>query len=316
MKKTIRCAFADFWAGFEPTEVPFLADHYNVVTDTQHPDYLFYSCFGREHYKYKDCVKIFWSGENAVPDFNDCDYAMSTSGIIYGDCAIRSYAFYDYSPLEALSEKEMLNRKFCNFIYSNNSNSDPFRVRFFNELSKYKKVDSAGPLLNNMGFILPKGREAKMQFQKQYKFSLAIENSRVPGYTTEKILQPFLAHSLPVYWGNPHISSDYNPNSFVDIMSFSSVEEAIEEIIRLDNDDDAYLEKATAPFWPYGDSYDDFLNHEKQRLVGFYHSIFSQPLEQAYRRARYGWNKNNQEKQLPEKIICKIKRRARNLLSK
>lgn len=286
---TIRCAFVDLWEPFNPASIPYLFENYNVVIDYRNPDYVFYSCYGNDHYKYNSCIKIFWCGENIEPNFNECDYAISFSEIEYHDRSFRDYCNFEQNkPLPALSPDELLDRKFCNFIYSNNSCSDPYRIRILQELSKYKKIDCAGSLFNNMGYCVPPTRQAKIEFQAQYKFSLAIENSSALGYTTEKIYHPFLAHSLPIYWGNPHICSDYNPGSFINLMNYSCMEEAIEGIIRLDNDDDAYLKKVTAPFYLHGNSFEEFRRAEKERLLAFYVSIFTRPIAEARRRTMYG----------------------------
>ena len=290
--RAIRCNFVDLWEN--PLEIGWikpLLSEYDLVIDENNPDYLFYSCFGNKHLQYNNCIKIFFSGENILPDFNLCDYALSLSTIDYADRTfrVRIPNFYTHKHDMRLDTDALLHRRFCNFVYRN-SNADPLRVRFFEELSKYKKVDSASTLMNNMGgpVCLPADHDL-MDFQQQYKFTLAIENSTFPGYITEKILHPFLAGSLPVYWGAPNISSDYNPNSFVNIMDYSSLEEAIEEVIRLDNDDAAYLEKINAPFWKYGDSFESFQQNETERLLAFYRHIFEQPREKAYRRTNNGW---------------------------
>lgn len=307
---TIRCAFVDLWEPFDPTSIPYLFENYHVVIDFDNPDYVFYSCFGHDHYKYNSCIKIFWCGENIEPNFNDCDYAISYSEIEYKGRSFRDYCnFQQEKPLPPLSPEELLNRKFCNFIYSNNSSSDPYRTLILQELSKYKKVDCGGPLFNNIGYCVPPTRQAKIDFQAQYKFSLAIENSSASGYTTEKIYHPFLAHSLPAYWGNPHIDSDYNPRAFINLMNYSCMEEAIEEIIRLDNDNEAYLEKVTAPFYLHGDSFEEFRRKEKERLLKFYASIFTIPLTEARRRTMYGrvklYNRAQEELQHPFKLLVK-----------
>ncbi len=289
MKKNICCYFTDFWDGFDyKFHFGFLLSEYEFVIDKKNPDYLFYSCFGMNHLNYDRCVKIFWSGENVQPDLNLCDYAISLSDIQCGDRIYHQYLtliwkdkkLYDMD----LTAGQLLDRKFCNFVYSNNCMADPIREQLFNLLSKYKRVDAGGSFLNNIG-----GRVTdKHSFLKEYKFTLAIENSSLPGYSTEKIYDPFLARSLPIYWGHPNISSNYHSNSFVNLKDYCSVEEAIEEIIRLDNDDDAYLEKMATPFWPYGDSFEEFRNAEKERLRTFYRHIFEQPLEKAGRRTKYG----------------------------
>ena len=289
MKKKIRCCFTDFWPGFDfEYTFHYILSEYDLIFDEERPDYLFYSCFGTNHLKYDNCIKIFWSGENLIPDLNLCDYAVSLSNIQSGDRAskfnLNIIQGYKNPFILDLNTDQLLNRKFCNFIYSNNRFSDPMREHFFNALSKYKRVDAGGGFLNNMG-----GRVGnKLSFLKEYKFTIAIENSSLPGYSTEKILDPFLAQSLPIYWGDPNISSDYNPNSFVNLMDYNSQEEAIEEIIRLDNDDAAYLEKVIAPFWPYGSSIEEFQESELERLRAFFRNIFEQPLEKARRRTGYG----------------------------
>jgi hypothetical protein len=57
--------------------------------------------------------------------------------------------------------------------------------------------------------------ERKRSFLRQYKFTVAIENYSQRGYNTEKITDPLLAGSVPIYWGNPEISRHINPDCFI-----------------------------------------------------------------------------------------------------
>ena len=128
------------------------------------------------------------------------------------------------------------------FVVSNDE-GDPMRIEFFHRLSKYKPVASGGKLFNNVG-----GRVLdKNAFVAQYKFNIAFENSCVPGYTTEKILEPLAVHSVPIYYGNPAIAADFNPSCMVHVANRGDVERAGEEIIALDRDDAACLRKLSAP---------------------------------------------------------------------
>jgi hypothetical protein len=56
-------------------------------------------------------------------------------------------------------------------------------------------------------------------FIKDYKFTIAFENSAVPGYTSEKLLEPILVKSIPVYFGNPLVYLDFEPGSFIKVDS-------------------------------------------------------------------------------------------------
>ena len=313
MKKKIRCYFIDFWLGFDYRyHLNFLLSEYDIIIDKENPDYLFYSCFGYEHLRYNRCIKIFYCGENLIPDLNLCDYAVSLSEIQCGDRTFTNRLFgcqNNYSP--DLNMEELLNRKFCNFVYSNNRNADPFREKIFNALSKYKRVDAGGTFLNNMGEKV----KDKYLFLKEYKFTLAIENSTQPGYVTEKIFDPFKAQSLPIYWGS--ISSNIRSNSFVNLMDFSTIEEMVEEIIRLDNDDAAYLKKITTPFWPYGNSFMDYYNGEREKQLVFFRNIFDQSLCEAYRRTEYGYVQNMIKELIIEKKIWScLKKFAKKIIHK
>ncbi|MCD7923293.1 MAG: glycosyltransferase family 10 [Bacteroides sp.] len=81
----------------------------------------------------------------------------------------------------------------------------------------------------------------KLDFISKYKFNIAFENSSVLGYTTEKLMEPFIVDTVPIYWGNPEAYKDFNEKAFINVNVFSSLEEAAEFVVKVDSDDDAYL---------------------------------------------------------------------------
>lgn len=48
-----------------------------------------------------------------------------------------------------------------------------------------------------------------------FRYSVVIENSRSPGYFTEKIVDSLLAWSVPVYWGDPEIERVFLPEGMI-----------------------------------------------------------------------------------------------------
>jgi hypothetical protein len=203
-----------------------------------------------EHKKYR-CKKIFYSGEPIGPNYTECDYSMSFDWI-NSDRHFRLplYSIWEdsYYRLENKKIDENLwDRKFCNFVVSNPLCS--VRNDFFLKLNRYKKVDSGGRYLNNIG---NNGIEDKLKFQSQYKFSLTFENTEYLGYTSEKITNSMIANSIPIYWGNPLIEMDFNKKSFINYYDFKNENELIEYIIHLDNNREEYLNKIREP-WLIGD---------------------------------------------------------------
>lgn len=292
----IKIKFCDFWPGFDANNMflKFLEKHFDISIDNN-PDYLLYSVYGNDHLKYNNCIKILFTGENLVPDFNLCDYALGFHYLDFGDRYLRFplYVYYQwcYADLLAIrsstikninqADEDLVKRKFCNFVYSNNVNSDPLRNKFFEELSKYRKVDSGGRHLNNIG----KPVVDKLDFIKDYKFTIAFENSSVPGYTTEKLLEPMIMKSMPVYYGNPLVHIDFNVNSLIQIKNINDFEHAIEEIIFLDGNDDIYLEKLNQPKYKIENNLEEW----EKRLLAFLKGIFSQSVSLSRRRPEYGF---------------------------
>lgn len=266
MKKSdLKVHFVDFWPVFSPEDnlfIHLLKKKYNVIPDGRNPDILFYSVFGCEHNFY-DTKRIQFIGENVRPNFKECDYAFSFD---YIDSPrhyrLPLYALYMHeNDISHVFQKpdieKILNEKkhFCNFIYSNPGQKK--RNDFFKKLSKYKKVDSGGRLYRNIDRPILN----KLEFIKDYKFTIAFENSSYPGYTTEKIFEPMLVNSIPIYWGNPLIHRDFNPAGFLNYFDYNSDDELIEKIIQVDSDDSLYAQILEQPSF-HGNEENEFVKHE------------------------------------------------------
>ncbi|KAJ8614054.1 hypothetical protein CTAYLR_005848 [Chrysophaeum taylorii] len=90
----------------------------------------------------------------------------------------------------------------------------------------------------------PRWHQDAVDLYGPYKFVVAFENSRVPGYVTEKLLLALLAGAVPVYWGDDptHI---FNPDAFISCSS--TLDDCAAEVLRLDNDHEAFEKLRSAP---------------------------------------------------------------------
>lgn len=148
---------------------------------------------------------------------------------------------------EEISQKQ----RFCAFVVTNPCN--PVRNSAFHWLSQYKKVDSAGRLFNNVGDEIfaglggGGGELKKHEFLKKYKFCLAYENASSQGYTTEKLLHAKIAGCIPIYWGDPKVERDFDTKGFIDARKFTTPEELIEAVRKVDSDPSEYLKMFATP---------------------------------------------------------------------
>ncbi|MDD4251159.1 MAG: glycosyltransferase family 10 [Candidatus ainarchaeum sp.] len=230
--------------------------------------------------------KVFHTGENIRIDMHKCDFAF---GFDYEEeindknyLRLPLYVYFGagknlIKPKNYDSNKILKSKtRFCNYVYSKDAKE---RVKFFDDLGKYKKVDAPGKSLNNCEPIAPSKltnlskiiqkaeglsgkyvissllsrhldnwREAIINYQKDYKFSIAFENSSYPGYTTEKIYHPMLANSIPIYFGNPEISRDFNTKSFVNYHDYNDFKKVFDVVIDLDSNEKKYLKMLNEPW--------------------------------------------------------------------
>jgi hypothetical protein len=251
--QTIVLAFTDYWTGFNPQDNFFtkaLSTKYNVVVvdPSENPDILIYSFFGYESLKY-NCIKVYFTGENDVPNFNLCDYAISFNRLSFNDRHLRLPLYATHSSFDSLrynkttASKNPCERDFCSMVVSNANNRDGILFKFHKQLSQYKTIASGGRYANNVGGPIVN----KLDFISRYKFNLAFENSSVDGYSTEKIVEPLACGTIPIYWGDALISKEINPDSFINIHDFNSLDRAIDYIKQVDSNDDLYLKHLNAP---------------------------------------------------------------------
>ena len=254
MKRRIKLNFADWWNAWDNRNnyfVKLLSTKYDVELSDD-PDYVFYSVWGFDHLKYK-CTRIFYTGECAKPDFDYCDYAFTFDYIddprhyrlpLYG-MYLDPYELErgDYDVERIADEKT----RFCSFVVS--SQRGPERFDLFQKLSKYKKVDSGGKYMNNIGGPISPDYDKKLEFIRSYKFVIAYENTLSPGYTTEKILDAMRVNSVGLYWGNPLVHRDFNTRSFLNRHEYASDDDFIGRIAELDNDRNKYIEYLSEPYY-------------------------------------------------------------------
>ncbi|MDL2322746.1 glycosyltransferase family 10 [Bacteroidales bacterium OttesenSCG-928-A17] len=256
--RIINIKYTDFWRKFDAENFIFtrlLSKHYDVRIakyKSDPVDLLIYSCFGNEHLKYNSSLKLFFTGENILPNFNDCDYAIGFSYMNFDERYLRYPLFLLY-PIKEVgktyyeriieedfyqkTDNRLNDRNFCSLVVSNRSGRDPIFFEIEEKLSQYKEIAYGGKYKNNTG-----GRiKDKLSFIANYKFNIASENSAVEGYTTEKIIEPLFARTIPIYWGNPLINKDFDPRTFINMNDFESIDQGIEYIKKVDNDPELYL---------------------------------------------------------------------------
>jgi hypothetical protein len=102
-------------------------------------------------------------------------------------------------------------------------------------LNKYKKVDMGGSYNNNVGKVID-----KVKFLTDYKFSIAMENSEGDGYMSEKIIQSFMAGTIPIYYGDYMIDEFINPKSYILIRGEKDMKQKIEYIKKINEDENLY----------------------------------------------------------------------------
>ena len=282
----LRLGFTGFWPGFDPRNNFFtrLLSRRYAVDVSPRPDFLIHSCIGRGRHDHRrhDCVRIFYTAENIAPDWHSTDWAFTFE---YTDhprhFRLPHWPFYvdplqlvkppDYDPAAVLARKT----RFCAFMVSNPLGR--VRNEFFRRLSRYKPVDSGGRVFNTLGRRVTD----KRAFLADYKFTIAFENESHPGYTTEKVVEPMLAGSIPIYWGDPLVGRDFDTRSFLSAHDSPSLDDLVDRVVAVDRDPALHLALLQQP-WYRGNTVPRCV--DPAAIVAQFAKIFSTPIVPVARR--------------------------------
>ena len=212
----------------------------NIEVVDSDGDICLYSCFGSSHRTFPGC-KVFVTGENRRHDFRDADFCIGFDHV-HDNRYLRYPLWAWYGRTEDLRRPYGENitqekTEFCAFVVSNPSN--PIRNRIFKELSRHRYVHSAGQVFNNDPSLrsTSAGQSGPaVEYMRRFQFTIAAENSAFPGYTTEKLLQAFVAGSIPIYWGDPLVDYDFNPRAFINFADYGSVGGLVQVVLELAED--------------------------------------------------------------------------------
>lgn len=267
--KTIKVSFKNFWYDFNTQDNIFtyiLKHKYNVIIDNVNSEYNF---TGNKDIIDNNKVNIFYSGEPSY-DKGRCDWGLVNYHLYdkqnYLRFPLYLYYIYDFMKkgdingfeyfynsrffnIDSLKEKT----KFCTFIASGPQNGvGQYRDIFVQKLMKYKQIDCPGTRFNNMNRLPGDSSNGllasvyKRKFIKDYKFVIGFENTSTKdgyeGYTTEKLIEPMITNSIPIYWGNKLIHNEFNTKSFINFWDYKNEDDVINKIIELDNNNEMYID--------------------------------------------------------------------------
>jgi hypothetical protein len=141
------------------------------------------------------------------------------------------------------------------------SNCVAFREWTFAALSRIGPVEYAG-LCEGMNGTVNANRapssnsngdwSGNHKLFHSYRFALVMENSSIDGYITEKILNAFLAGSIPIYCGSEEVFDIFNEKAFIYI-DYNDVMPGLNRIAYLESNRTAYDEMFLHPILAHGE---------------------------------------------------------------
>lgn len=90
---------------------------------------------------------------------------------------------------------------------------------------------------------------------------------------------------MPIYWGNPDIASEFNPDSFINCHDYNDFNQVVSRVAQIDSDDELYLQIVNKPCFSEGRIPYNLSEHA---ILSFFRGIFEQNPEKARRRPLYG----------------------------
>ncbi len=259
-KPALSVSFHNFWRRFDAKNsffVKALAERFSVSVERVGRDVQIGSVFGDDQLpNVRDGrpLRVWWTGEAKEPQDNlyDLHFGFRRTPLL-GRRWHRFPLWINYldwwnpqSPYHVdrlLVPRVATDRpRFCNFIYGH---ATSIRTEFFLRLNEARHVDSRGRVLANGPRAI--GLEGKMRVLEQSQFTIAFENQVAPGYVTEKLVEPLLAGSIPIYWGAAEARSDFNPGAFIFADDHGGIDDLVRHVLRVADSAEARTALMSAP---------------------------------------------------------------------
>lgn len=219
----------------------FVLDDYGPVDDVVAvcpPENMFFSmgeaeqikiynrCFVQQFHNLITCQKMDYGVPNVIMDY----FAVWFVGLKFDAHGIEEGYDFNYDELSSMAPVKKT--KLISVISSNKTMCEGHRQRlaFVEKLKAHfgDKIDVFGRGIRDF--------TDKWDVLAPYKYHIAIENQRQDYYVTEKIMDPYLAFSYPIYYGAPNVARQFLQASFmpIDIKDANRSITRIEELIAKD----------------------------------------------------------------------------------
>lgn len=290
-----------------------LSYNFNLIFDDVSPDIVFTgNDLNPNLLKYNNSKIIYYTGEPFLSWSGSINRNIIDKALTFFDFddsffdRVPLILFYNYEYykngyideyefiLKPKNKIDYIPQKFCSFVSRNSGYPSCPRKYFYEELSKYKSVNSHGSLFNNSP-VIPMGDTSKYENSlnkvkciSDYKFNICFENSNgcvkspndtsyadISGYdsglTSEKIYEALVSNTIPIYWGNKDIHRDLNTKRFINFYDYENFDSVIEKVIQIDNNDNLFLELVNQDFIVDKDS----SIFKKEYIIEIMHKICS-----------------------------------------
>ena len=287
-----------FWPGFvdemnEPLNIKWfiklLNDIYNeeiiYTNNLDEAEILFNSVFSRDHkddyyLNYKEWKASFlFTGESCHSFHNREEYNNNVKYLSSYTCILGynptndnfiEFPFYllymkmhdniSYEPTKCINNNDV------SVVISQ---SKPQRcLHFLDKLEKKMNILYGGTYKNNIGGRIEGIWDSVnlINFYKNTKFVITMENTIIEHYITEKLINGFRAGIVPIYWGSPHISKHFNPKRFIVIEddSESAMDAVIDRMINMS--DEEYFKMVNEPIFNEGMNIDIIYNNAVENI--------------------------------------------------
>lgn len=172
--------------------------------------------------------------ENNVENAHGKGFTVVMTTSLASDVPVGYFSWAEYD-LMAPPKKKIKTALAAAFI--SNCGGHNFRLEAITKLREFGvSIDSYGACLRNQD-----GQVNKLETLRNYKFSLAFENSNEDDYVTEKFWQSLVAGSIPVVIGAPNIY-DFapSPKAILHIKSVKDIEHVAKQMMHLATHEDAF----------------------------------------------------------------------------